>query len=160
MLLERNTANILLKLAVSGAMEAEVEIGDEPELLQEDLVDKLRHTVYAEVATSIKSNESSVASSPHSNDDSSSEANDNDRDKMIRSVSYDVAGCTLLTMFNRKQRNRMHAKLSRDRRKLFATKISELVSRLETQNENLRKRLRAETMPPNWRVPETIQTLY
>ena len=86
MLLERSTANILLKLAVSGAMEAEMEIGDETELLQEDLVDKLRHTVYAEVATSIKSNESNVASSPHSNDDSSSEANDNDRDKLIRSV--------------------------------------------------------------------------
>lgn len=91
MLLERSTANILLKLAVSGAVEAEMEMGDETELLQEDLVDKLRHTVYAEVATSIKSNDSNVASSPHSNDDSSSEANDNDRDKLIRSVKYDIA---------------------------------------------------------------------
>ena len=66
----------------------------------------------------------------------------------------------IYSISNRKQRNRMHAKLSRDRRKLFATKISELVSRLETQNDNLRKRLRMETMPPSWRVPEAIPTLY
>ena len=66
----------------------------------------------------------------------------------------------LLLHVHRKQRNRMHAKLSRDRRKLFATKISEMVSRLEVQNENLRKRLRTEPLPQNWRIPEVIPTLY
>lgn len=65
-------------------MESEIEVSDETELLQEDLVDKLRHNVYAEVATNLKNNNSSGTSSPHSNDDSSSEANDNDRDKLIR----------------------------------------------------------------------------
>lgn len=130
---ERNTANILLHLGASGGMDSEctIAVEDGSDLVSDDLVDQLRNTVYAEVAEqtkpseSVKMCESPTTSSPQTiADDSSSDTYDNDKDKQIR-----------------KQRNRMHAKLSRDRRKLFASKISEMICRLETRNAILYRRL-------------------
>jgi hypothetical protein len=97
---------------------------DELEIFRDDVIDKLKHNVYAEVASyTLGSTDISSPMSMH-NGDSSTDTNENEKDKLLR-----------------KQRNRMHAKLSRDRRKLFATKISEMISRLETRNQILQRRL-------------------
>ena len=42
----------------------------------------------------------------------------------------------------RRERNRMHAKLTRDRKKLFTSRVNEMISLLETQNSSIRERLK------------------
>ena len=42
----------------------------------------------------------------------------------------------------RKERNRMHAKLTRSRKKLFTNKIVQMISSLEQQNKIMRSRIR------------------
>jgi DNA-binding protein H-NS len=50
----------------------------------------------------------------------------------------------------RKERNRMHAKLTRDRKKLFTAKISETISELEAHNKLMRDKLiNIQTAPTN-----------
>lgn len=44
--------------------------------------------------------------------------------------------------FLRRERNRMHAKLTRDRKKLFTSRVNEMISLLETQNSSIRERLK------------------
>ena len=39
----------------------------------------------------------------------------------------------------RKERNRMHAKMTRDRKKLFVASIEEAISRLASDNEKMRQ---------------------
>jgi len=41
----------------------------------------------------------------------------------------------------RKERNRMHAKLTRDRKKLFTSRMQQLISSLERENMVMKKRL-------------------
>ncbi len=41
----------------------------------------------------------------------------------------------------RKERNRMHAKLTRDRKKLFTSRMQQLISSLERENLAMKKRL-------------------
>ena len=43
----------------------------------------------------------------------------------------------------RKERNRMHAKLTRDRKKLFTSRMQQLINSLERQNAAMRARLQA-----------------
>ena len=42
----------------------------------------------------------------------------------------------------RKERNRMHAKLTRDRKKKFTNKIQQMIDSLERQNEFMRNRIK------------------
>jgi hypothetical protein len=175
MLDERNTANILLKLAVAhttGSVEEiydpiEIFNDDTIEIFNDDLLDKVRNDVYAEVATNTKgSPHSSVSSSPRSDEtnDSSSETND-DKDKLLRYVLHyflKIIHKLISYFLHSKQRNRMHAKLSRDRRKLFAMKVSEMITRLETQNEILFRRLQSEPvqLTTGWQLAKVLQSLY
>lgn len=41
----------------------------------------------------------------------------------------------------RKERNRMHAKLTRDRKKMFTSRLHQLINALERQNANMRAKL-------------------
>ena len=41
----------------------------------------------------------------------------------------------------RRERNRMHAKLTRDRKKLFTSRVQQMIKSLERQNSFMRKRL-------------------
>jgi hypothetical protein len=41
----------------------------------------------------------------------------------------------------RKERNRMHAKLTRDRKKMFTSRLQQMISALERQNQGMRNRL-------------------
>ena len=157
MLDERSTADILLCMSVSSqqsdhssfdnAMDASTEA-----LFQDDIVDKLRSNVYAEVARNLNScggqaptSDGFISSSLSFDDSASEDTNETEKDKFIRCVhkvwNSTPNNRTLIILLFRKQRNRMHAKLSRDRRKLFAAKISETISRLETQNSIMRRRL-------------------
>lgn len=131
MLDERNTASILLKLGASGPIEFDYEyqFPTEQELFKEDLVETLRNSVYSEVTNFPGDLPPERTSSPQLSQDDSS------FDSFEYKFGFDHENDL------RKQRNRMHAKLSRDRRKLFAEKLSDAVQRLETQNSILSKRL-------------------
>jgi len=43
----------------------------------------------------------------------------------------------------RKERNRIHAKLTRDRKKLFTSRMQQMINSLERQNTSMRNRLKA-----------------
>ena len=47
----------------------------------------------------------------------------------------------VFAMFFRRERNRMHAKLTRDRKKLFTSRMQQMIQSLERQNYFMRSRL-------------------
>lgn len=51
----------------------------------------------------------------------------------------------IIICVHRKERNRMHAKLTRDRKKLFTTQLQQAISSLERKNAILRNRLQSLT---------------
>lgn len=64
-------------------------------------------------------------------------------DTVVRYCNKCIFYITTLTPFShRKERNRMHAKLTRDRKKMFTSRLQLLIQNLEYQNQVLRQRLR------------------
>lgn len=59
----------------------------------------------------------------------------------------------------RKERNRIHAKLTRDRKKLFTTRLQQMINTLERQNSQLRHRLLKSTGTNNQSYPSPIQSV-
>lgn len=126
---ENNTANILLCLSVANNSTEDESPSFEFEAFKGDLVDQLKHSVRVEAADKRK------IFTP---------ADAIEEPKKVRrnsdlTESSDSDPCQ--DEKQRKERNRMHAKLTRDRKKLFTTKISQMISKLEKQNKLMYQKL-------------------
>jgi hypothetical protein len=141
-----------------------------------NIIDQLRTSVRAEAALHkqlAKKGQSSNASSSSSSSSSKEPVigkgeieDDEDDDESIsgsnfsRDNSINWKNGTVITLDGierrlsneemeemRRERNRVHAKLTRDRKKLFTSRIQQMISTLERQNQILRCRLQSQAGP-------------
>ena len=134
----------------------------EMDVLSTDYVSKLRYAVYREAAEAASKSSSSTAAKARSQltDSSGSISTGSSGESVLSSLNqyrdvqgypYDQDDNSVNTAQGteeedgrklRKERNKMHAKLSRDRSKLFAVKLSEAIATLEKVNADVYEELK------------------
>ena len=130
---ESHTANILLCMSNRSKPDGiEGSLPEDKEYLKGNLVDYIRDLVKSE-ASQKGSNFGNKEKLSEHDDGSDSEYDDNDA-KQSNSIHVDDL---------RKERNRMHAKLTRDRKKMFTSRVQQMIHSLERQNSFMKNRIKS-----------------
>lgn len=138
----------------SGAYSGSTFPGTNKDNSNPSIIDKLRWHVRSEIRQSQHDSSYDEVEEPGYEPDGSTTsilvAEVADMVKRERSASVIVSECLdshedmsdgEKSQFLKKERNRIHAKLTRDRKKLFTTKMSEIIAYLEQENEKRRQKL-------------------
>ena len=163
---ESNTANILLCLSSKVTPEDMVTgaIVENKDYLNGNLVDQIRSIVRSEAiherygSSKCSSDTTDKEKTGESDFGSDSEPDDEINPKTSKDESiidldnlkyvfyfivsiYVITICLHYMISDRKERNRMNAKLTRDRKKMFIFKLKEMINTLERQNTFMRNRI-------------------
>eukprot|EP01040_Poterioochromonas_malhamensis_P014610 gene14610-16192_t len=123
------------------------ELGVPMSLMKGNIIDQLRQKVRVEASKNF--NKDQYIFSTSNSTSQMMEEGDEDDDSSVEPNNKPVSSSSSSThsdevdneVQNRRARNRMHAKLTRDRKKLFTNKMQETILLLESRNQQLRCQL-------------------